>query len=299
MTCHTRGIFALTLLSISWSLTGVFRRLLENNFTPLQQLCAQSALACLILAVSQGRKWRDNFPSLSVSAWLSMHVRVLPGGVVAIFLIFTAYSNTNVATVAWITALPFSVLWALLLKQERFILAEAALLVLGIVGVALICDPVAFAEPGSVAELYAVLGAMLFSLGLIISRPVVREAGVRATASWFLLLISIYSGICSAIFDTMVPHLQLNSLAILIVSAGCIALNSLWQFFGFTFVRSALATSIANLKIVWAPVFAALMFGETPNQSSWLGTGLLLASVVLMPLVKLRCAKTLSKSEPC
>ena len=308
MTCHTRGLFALTFLSISWSMTGVFRRLLESSFSPLQQLCAQSAVACLILAISRGREWKKNFPRLTMSAWLSMHVRVLPGGVFAIFLIFTAYSNTDVATVAWITALPFSVLWALVLRQERFVLAEAALLVLGVIGVALICDPGAIVGPVSIEEtvsiedtspipeIYAVLGAMLFSLGLMVTRGVVREVGVKATASWFLLLITIYSGTCSVIFDAIVHW---DSALVLLVSAGCIALNSLWQLFGFTYVRSALATSISNLKIIWAPIFAAAMFGETPNQSSWFGTTLLLTSVVLMPLVKLRCAKVINKREAC
>lgn len=282
-----RSMLALFLLSISWGMTGCFRRLIENEFSPLQQLAASSAIACaFVTAYAALNSSRPSFPRLTSNAWLALHIRVLIGGVLAIALMFLAYSNAKVAHVSWISSLPLTVVWALVLGEERVKITEIIVLIIGFVGVLQLSNSEQSLLSLGSGELLALAGTLFYSLGLIVSRKLVREIGVQSTTSWVLLLTTIYAALFSLILDDKPPVVTTDGLLIIGVSGASVALNSIFQFYGFTYLRATLATSIANLKILWAPIFAFCFFGELPLVNGWLGGGIILLSVALSTLIK-------------
>jgi drug/metabolite transporter (DMT)-like permease len=273
---HVRGLAALVVTSILWSMGGLFIKIVP--FDALTVAGCRSALACIVLLAWMRRPQ----PTWSLPQW---------GGIVAyaatviLFVMATKRTTAANAILLQYTAPVWVALFSSAMTGERLRRADVAT-------VAAVCCGMAvfFADrlsPGMMeGNLLAVASGIAFAMLALCMRA---QRGV-ATGETILFGNILAAVVCLPFlsFAGATPYAYLGLAALGFIQLGISYVLYAWALRHVTALEAVLVTVLEPLL---NPVWVALATGETPSPLSMIG-GLVVLSAVLLRARFTRAAAT-------
>lgn len=220
-----------------------------------------------------------------VSATPTLPLLGLRGAVTlaAWFCYFTAARTLPLGqlTTLWFTAPVIVTLLAVPLLGETVSRARWTAVILGFAGTALAANPadIALSSPAALV----VVAATLWGVGVILTRRIARQERsiVQMLANNFFFLVVTGVG---AILNWHLP--TVTELLLLLQVAG---LGGIGQFCLFESARHAPASLAAPLEyvaLIWAFLFGALVWGDIPRPTVFVGASLIVAAGLVIVLTE-------------
>ena len=188
--------------------------------------------------------------------------------IAAMLMFFTALSITPLAKVTALsfTAPIFAAVLSVVFLGERFRLYRWIAIVIGFLGMLIIL------RPGFVAlELGALLAAgaaVLWAVAMILIKLLSRTESSVAIVAWMGIFLCAFS-IGPALWVWQTPTLSNLIWLVFIGLCGSIAQVTLSQSFKETEPTAVLPLDF--LKLIWATILGAWLFGEFPDAFTWIG----------------------------
>ncbi len=190
----------------------------------------------------------------------------------ALYFYALAHIPLAQATTIGFTTPLFAAAGAVLLLGERVRLRRALALVVGMVGTLVVTRPAGDLHPGVWA---ALLSSLLWAAALMLIKVLSRGQSSVALAGVTLVLVAPLSALMAlpAWRWPGATHWLPLVLAAALASAGQVATNEA--------LRVAETTAVLPFdftRLVWASLFAAVWFAETPSVPTWIGGALIFGS---------------------
>lgn len=225
---------------------------------------------------------RAQWPRLVVAGFLS----------IAAFNVLLAFAQLAAPT-SRAAILTFTMpIWATLLA--RFVLGEVfdgrrlAGLALGISGLVCLGLPLILAGQLSFGLTLALLAAVSWAFGTIVTKRWPVSAPALTIAAWQLLIGGLVAGIGMLVFEGLPVPKLLSPRVLTALSFHIIGAQALAYFLWFTVV-ARLPAGIASLGTLMVPAVgvlgSVLLLGERPTPTDWLGLCLVIAAsgAILIP----------------
>jgi drug/metabolite transporter (DMT)-like permease len=259
---------------LMFSLNDVMGKWLMGSYSVAQLMAIRSLSALMVLTPfllrdGLARVWQVDRPAL----------QALRAGLLAVegFGFYAAVAYLPLADVVtyWLAAPIYVAALAPLVLGERVPVAVWAAIALGFVGVVMALEP--SADSLTPADGIAVLGSAAFAGAMLLGRKL-RSTPDTVMVGWQIGGALIASGIILA-FDTdawqsATPH-DLMALCLLGVVA---MLAHMLVNRSFKHAEAAVVMPYQYSLLVWAIMFGAMFFADSPRPAMLLGAGLIVAS---------------------
>ncbi|MEM7269255.1 MAG: DMT family transporter [Pseudomonadota bacterium] len=192
--------------------------------------------------------------------------------VIAMLLFFSAVSFTPLAKVTALsfTAPIFTAALSVLILGETFRLRRWAAIIIGFIGMLIILRPgLAEVDAGS---LMVVASALLWAVVMIIIKFLSRTETSVAITAWMAIFLSVYSLPPALMVWEWPTQADWFWLAFIGLS-GSLAQVTLAQSLKETEPTAVLPFDF--LKLIWAAILAAWLFGEIPDIYTWIGAAVI------------------------
>lgn len=283
----------LVVISGTWGSSFLFVKLISQSMPPfafsaLRGFIAMAALLAWVFVrtnAADETDWRAE-----LTDWRNLqHVAVLgtTNGWLAHVLIFVAVSHVDTAIVAMIQAavpLIVAIMAHFLFAEERFHLGQLAGILVGAAGILLIIGPVAvYGGRGSILGVGAILlAAVSYAWGTVYGRRVATTNGAALACGQYA-----FGAVVAAAISVFVESPALASqpariwvlLAIVGIVSSAVPTALYLRLLGLT--RSVPAAFVAYLQPVWAALLGWTILGEEVRTAALLGTGLVIAGIVM------------------
>lgn len=259
---------------LMFSLNDVMGKWLMGSYSVAQLMAIRSLSALMVLTPfllrdGLARVWQADRPAL----------QALRAGLLAVegFGFYTAVAYLPLADVVtyWLAAPIYVAALAPLVLGERVPVAVWAAIALGFVGVVVALEP--SADSLTPADGIAVLGSAAFAGAMLLGRKL-RSTPDTVMVGWQIGGALIASGIILA-FNTEAwqptPPRDLMALCLLGVVA---MLAHILVNRSFKHAEAAVVMPYQYSLLVWAIMFGAVFFADTPRPAMLLGAGLIVAS---------------------
>lgn len=298
-----RDVGALILLAALWGGSFLFMRLAAPALGPIVVATARVGLAALALlawAAAIGQRPR---------VWAGWRQFLVMGALNAAlpFTLITAaelHLTAGLAAILNATTPLFAALVAAAWLGERLTLAKGAGLALGLGGVGILVGwsplppgPLGLASVGAcllAALLYAVAGA--YAKRTFVGVPPLRLAiGQQLGATALLLPLALPIGVATAPTMLLTPGV---AAAIVALAVLCTSVAYLLYFHLIASIGPTNTLSVTFLVPVFGLLWSALFLREPLGPGTFLGLGLILASVLLVTGILWRAAPNLPHHSP-
>ena len=282
------GIVALVFLAAFYGITAVLARYLSAGNGLFEQWYLRYGIAFLVgLVVFRTQIDLRKFLHLPSREWLVLFVRAIAMAVVAVSLYTVAAQRAKIGPVAFMQAIPSTMLLAVLLMHDKLPLKKFWLVLVSFVGVVIVAvknphDLLTF----NVGELYSLVSGFVFSFAFVTRR---WHTGVLSNKEITLAIIGI-GGALDYILSLVLYHrvFPITSqwsplfIAILVV-AGAASVGSIFlQNYGFEHVSGVVAGSILNLEQVFGPLFGFIFYREGLALRELIGGIIIVAAALAM-----------------
>ncbi|WP_454658127.1 DMT family transporter [Bosea beijingensis] len=283
-----RALLLVPLLGLLWGFNWPAVRISLTEIAPWTLRAAGMSFAGLVLvgiALARGVPLavpRAQWPRLVVAGFLS----------IAAFNVLLAFAQLAAPT-SRAAILTFTMpIWATLLA--RFVLGEVfdgrrlAGLALGISGLVCLGLPLILAGQLSFGLTLALLAAVSWAFGTIVTKRWPVSAPALTIAAWQLLIGGLVAGIGMLVFEGLPVPKLLSPRVLTALSFHIIGAQALAYFLWFTVV-ARLPAGIASLGTLMVPAVgvlgSVLLLGERPTPTDWLGLCLVIAAsgAILIP----------------
>jgi drug/metabolite transporter (DMT)-like permease len=213
-------------------------------------------------------------------------LRGLIGRMLGSFFFIAACVHAPLGNVAWIAALPMSVVFDTLVFRQKVTVSQVVFLVIGFLGVGFIVTPSAGdARLIGWGELYAFLSVSCIGFSSVAIKKSTREIPVALSATAIIFVTAVASTAIAFFVDggLVLPsteYLPMLGLVTLMVTGG-----AMLSLYGYSQLSAATATSIITLEAIWALMLGALVYGELPGVLEIVGGGLIGFSALLIALM--------------
>ena len=259
-----RGVLLMCLSTVAFAIMHASVRFVSADLPPFQIAFFRNlfGLAFLVpLLVGAG------FAQMRTQR-LGLHALRGLINIAAMLMFFTALSITPLAKVTALsfTAPIFAAVLSVVFLGERFRLYRWIAIVIGFLGMLIIL------RPGFVAlELGALLAAgaaVLWAVAMILIKLLSRTESSVAIVAWMGIFLCAFS-IGPALWVWQTPTLSNLIWLVFIGLCGSIAQVTLSQSFKETEPTAVLPLDF--LKLIWATILGAWLFGEFPDAFTWIG----------------------------
>lgn len=255
---------------------GVFVKLGAAHFSNAELVFYRSFFGLLIVYAVI----RQQAAPLATAQW-KIHLWRGLSGTVALILFFYCITVLPLATAITLnyTAPLFLTLLTTIIFRERPHLSLAGAIVLGFCGVVLLLHPT-LAKDQWLPGLLGLVSGFLAGVAYLN----VRQLGMLGEPA---SRIVFYFSLCATIVSGMwlllegVHSVSLAGFIILLGLGSTATLAQLAMTHAYRVGKTLVVGSLAYSTIVFASLFGMLLWHETPNTSSWLGMGFIIASGVL------------------
>jgi len=276
-----RAVLLVPLLGLLWGFNWPAVRISLTEIAPWTLRASGMGFAGLVLvavALARGVPLavpRGQWPRLMVAGFLS----------IAAFNVLLAFAQLAAPT-SRAAILTFTMpIWATLLARpilgEAFDGRRLAGLGLGIAGLLCLGLPLIMAGQLSLGLLFALVAAVSWALGTMVTKRWPVAAPALTVAAWQLLIGGAAAGIGMLVFEGLPVPKLLSPRVAAALSFHIIGAQALAYFLWFVVV-SRLPAGIASLGTLMVPAVgvlgSVLLLGERPTPTDWLGLALVIAA---------------------
>lgn len=293
---HLLPILVAVWQAFSFVLMGVWVRMMNQSFTPYQQMFWRFLLAAIIAWLIFGNKFsKQTFRKLTGKDWFVYILRAFLNYGVGVLLFTFAVLHTELATVSFVSSLPIMGLLAWLMFREKLDPKALPFILLSIVGLAMVSG-ISFTN---LAIGFGVTAAIISTLGFDISYLMVRyhrkemsnfhNTTLMLSFAWLAPLILLLAN-----KESFLPS-TINSVA-LIGLAASIAFNIVGLYllnYIFSNLKAYVAGNILLLEGVFAIVVGYFFYGEKLTYAALVGAVIITISALYISRISLKQEKSL------
>lgn len=276
----SRSLLLVPLLGLLWGFNWPAVRISLTEIAPWTLRAGGmtfAGLALIAVALARGislRVPKEHWPRLVVAGILS----------IAAFNVLLAFAQllapTSRAAILTFTMPVWATLLAWPVLGERFDRPRLIGLGLGIAGLACLGLPLIRAGQLSPGLALALLAALSWALGTIVTKRWPVSAPALVIAAWQLLIGGVAAGIGMLVFEGVPMPKALSSPVLIALAFHILGAQALAYVLWFS-VIARLPAGIASLGTLMVPAVGALgsvmLLGERPAASDWLGLVLVVA----------------------
>jgi drug/metabolite transporter (DMT)-like permease len=283
---HTRGLLMLLIVVLAWGTCWPVNKALLDHMPPLWSLALRSVVsAAALLAISVGATGLK-MPTRQDAPVLVSMVLLHMVGFAVLATLALQFVQAGRSTVLAYTSVLWAPLFAALFLGERVSLRRAIGLGLGILGLAVIFNPLTFdwRDGGAVFGNAALLGgAVLWGISIVHNRAHVWHATAFQLAPWqALLAATLLIGIAAAMEG--VPTIDWSPRAIWLLLFAGIPGTAL-AYWAVAVASSSLPAATTSVGLLGTPavsvLMSLLMLGERPTVPLIAALLLILAGVAV------------------
>jgi drug/metabolite transporter (DMT)-like permease len=277
----SRSLLLVPLLGLLWGFNWPAVRISLTEIAPWTLRAAGMTFAGLVLvaiALARGVPLavpREQWPRLIIAGFLS----------IAAFNVLLAFAQlmapTSRAAILTFTMPIWATLLALPLLGERFDRRRLLGLGLGISGLVCLGLPLIRSGQLSPGLALALLAALSWALGTIVTKRWPVAAPALTIAAWQLLVGGVAAGLGMLVFEGLPVPKLLSPKVAAALSFHILGAQALAYFLWFVVV-ARLPAGIASLGTLMVPAVGALgsvlLLGERPTATDWLGLALVVAA---------------------
>lgn len=277
----SRSLLLVPLLGLLWGFNWPAVRISLTEIAPWTLRAAGMTFAGLVLvaiALARGIPLavpREQWPRLIIAGFLS----------IAAFNILLAFAQlmapTSRAAILTFTMPIWATLLALPILGERFDRRRLLGLGLGISGLVCLGLPLIRSGQFSPGLALALLAALSWALGTIVTKRWPVAAPALTIAAWQLLVGGVAAGLGMLVFEGLPVPKLLSPKVAAALSFHILGAQALAYFLWFVVV-ARLQAGIASLGTLMVPAVGALgsvlLLGERPTATDWLGLALVVAA---------------------
>lgn len=277
----SRSLLLVPLLGLLWGFNWPAVRISLTEIAPWTLRAAGMTFAGLVLvtvALARGLPLavpREQWPRLIIAGFLS----------IAAFNILLAFAQlmapTSRAAILTFTMPIWATLLALPILGERFDRRRLLGLGLGISGLVCLGLPLIRSGQFSPGLALALLAALSWALGTIVTKRWPVAAPALTIAAWQLLVGGVAAGLGMLVFEGLPVPKLLSPKVAAALSFHILGAQALAYFLWFVVV-ARLPAGIASLGTLMVPAVGALgsvlLLGERPTATDWLGLALVVAA---------------------
>ena len=290
---HAKGIAALFFVTLTWAAFSIFARVLHGELGNIHQLTARLLVGTVVLvAVHPSMFSLRAIRRISRRDWGLLVVRaILLTGLGSLPWI-ASINSTNIATTAFIQALPFTCIWGALLFDAR-----RPPIVWFWVGVS-ICGAAVMFGLFSGARLSVDSGARLafissvtYPIGLLLRKwhtPGPTDLQLSALLMLFGALQCVLYAIC--VGEKLPPSLSLPTVLMVLFSGSLVGISLLASSYGISRVSGAVSGMIFCLEAPLSALLAAVLFGEVAAPQTMIGGIMIVAATFAITVTEHRRA---------
>jgi drug/metabolite transporter (DMT)-like permease len=272
-------------LALSFSLMGVWVRMMQGSFDTFQQVYLRILLAGLVALFVFRKKFSQNlFSSIPKREWAIYGARGFMAYTIGVAGFTVAVQHTSLGTISFISALPILGLLAWIMFREKIPKKSFVPIGLSVAGLALLTGIDLRNFSMGVGEWAAIVCMFGFDIGYLMSRMHDKKRNnfenttILLLVSWVpLLILSIIQR------EGILPH-NLSPVAILglvlsVVAniAGLYAIN-----YVFTNLKAYIAGNILLLEGVFSLILGLLLYDEPIVGSVVLGGLIVVVSAIMI-----------------
>lgn len=289
-----RSLLLVPLLGLLWGFNWPAVRISLTEIAPWTLRAGGmtfAGLALIVVALARGVSLavpRAQWPRLVIAGILS----------IAAFNVLLAFAQllapTSRAAILTFTMPVWATLLAWPVLGERFDRPRLAGLGLGIAGLACLGLPLIRAGQLSPGLALALLAALSWALGTIVTKRWPVSAPALVIAAWQLLIGGVAAGTGMLLFEGVPVPKALSPSVLAALAFHILGAQALAYFLWFT-VIARLPAGIASLGTLMVPAVGALgsvlLLGERPAASDWLGLVLVVAAsgaIMVVPKARSR-----------
>jgi drug/metabolite transporter (DMT)-like permease len=206
---------------------------------------------------------------------LKLHIARSVCIVIAVVTMYYALSTTPLAIVTALSFLVpiFSTLLAWPLLGEKLRLRRFLAIIVGFGGSLIILRP-GFVDVG-LGQILVIISALFFSLSVLLIRTLGRtDSSITITS--YTVLLSTSLSLLPALFVWQWPSWE--QLAFLAPGGIAAATGILFLSHALRLAATNVVMPLDYMRLLWAALLGFLFFSEIPNQFTWLGATVILAS---------------------
>ena len=278
----SRSLLLVPLLGLLWGFNWPAVRISLTEIAPWTLRAAGMTFAALVLvavALARGIPLavpREQWPRLIIAGFLS----------IAAFNILLAFAQlmapTSRAAILTFTMPIWATLLALPILGERFDRRRLLGLGLGISGLVCLGLPLIRSGQFSPGLALALLAALSWALGTIVTKRWPVAAPALTIAAWQLLVGGVAAGLGMLVFEGLPVPKLLSPKVAAALSFHILGAQALAYFLWFVVV-ARLPAGIASLGTLMVPAVgvlgSVLLLGERPTPTDWLGLTLVVAAL--------------------
>ncbi|WED29975.1 DMT family transporter [Vibrio sp. DW001] len=267
---------------------GVIVRTLSDHIDPFQILFFRQIVFVILLTPAI----TSNIQVLLKPNKISFHILRVSGAFIALYFGFLTVSNlpfADATALGFIQVLFVAAISRLFLSEEVGS-ARRFTIIVGFIGVMLVVRPTF----GGASSLYVLFG-VIASLGAAVAVICVRKVAQTEPRITLLAYQAIFVGLIVFVPSMLSWQWPTSNEWILLILVGVI--SSIAQWIGITAYKWGEANVVANVeyvKIIYSLLIGYWLFSEIPDIYALAGTAIIIASVVMPNLAKLRQKKTIS-----
>lgn len=284
----SRSLLLVPLLGLLWGFNWPAVRISLTEIAPWTLRAGGMSFAGLVLvavALARGVPLavpRRQWPRLIIAGFLS----------IAAFNVLLAFAQlmapTSRAAILTFTMPIWATLLALPLLDERLDRRRLLGLGLGIAGLACLGLPLLRSGQFSPGLALALLAAVSWALGTIVTKRWPVSAPALAIAAWQLLIGGAVAGLGMLVFEGLPVPKALSPPVLAALAFHIVGAQALAYFLWFVVV-ARLPAGIASLGTLMVPAVgvlgSVLLLGERPTATDWLGLALVVAAsgAIMLP----------------
>ncbi len=280
------GIYAVLLMGVLNSLGQALVFEIGKNIHVLWIIGIQSwvgFLVVLVLSIADGKaKELSLVLKVPGKSWLLLHARALLCVVGGLGLIYHSYQYLPLSIASWFMAVPLATFWAYILLRERITRNEFFSLLISFIGLVFISTQKGSKESASyyIGFIFICSGVLLFSLGWVLSKPVIKAFGERNFNILSNATIGFYGTILALVFIEM-PELDTRLIGLLIIRGFILGVVSILFARTIKCLTITKGLILARLENVYAVIIGVSIFSEEFSLMAMTGAMLLIVSTVL------------------
>lgn len=290
----TKGYLALIGLAFSYALFGIFTRLLSQDFALFQQVYLRIAVAILAGALLyRGTKSTITLRSLPRRDLQLFFLRAIITYPLGVAPYIYAVTQTSLANVAFIGALPVSALWGVILFGERLTALRLTFIGTALGGVLLIvARDMTDLSTWGLPEICALVATLFFLLGATLVKKQSPQLPDSALTQYFLITGFIVCFACSIAAGEPLGFIpSWANMATTLIAGTLIAVNVELANYGFKRIPAMVGGNLMTSELVFILILGYLIYGEVPTLRAAIGGGIIATSVILLTYFEDRTAR--------
>jgi drug/metabolite transporter (DMT)-like permease len=281
----TKGFVYLLIASMIFGSFGVWVRILNNELLPYQQILLRGftgSLVAFIIVINRKKAWISN--KLKITDLL---IFMFTFPLVIVFFTLSAITTKIALTTfaLYISVIIFSYLFGYLFYKEKLNRINTACAILVLIGLIFIANP--FQGNINIGIIYGLLGGFFSSINYYFRKKISGVLDNMVLVLYQLLGVLIAGLFLTFFSGQSIPwNMSFITMTVGVMFGSFLVLVNLLTLTGLKYFPLNLGSVILSAELVWASIYALVIFREVPTFYELIG-GILILMAAVLPNLKL------------